>query len=167
MPKKRAFPSVELIKRLPVQLHMTVPPEWQDRNGHVNVQYYQTLYELGGYEVLREAGNLDDLVKTTGTGMFDLEHHICYLSEILVGNQVSTYNRILAVNNKRIHGMYFIVNDSRNRLASTIEYMTACVDLNARRTTVFPQQIYLVVKQRLESHEQLDWIAPVCGAMKL
>ena len=31
------FPPVEQIRQLPVQLDMEVPPDWEDRNGHVNV----------------------------------------------------------------------------------------------------------------------------------
>jgi len=42
------FPGLDQIRELPVQLKMAIPPEWEDRNGHVNVQFYLALYELGG-----------------------------------------------------------------------------------------------------------------------
>jgi hypothetical protein len=48
------FPGLDQIRELPVQLTMTIPPEWEDRNGHVNVQVYLALYELGGWVVLEE-----------------------------------------------------------------------------------------------------------------
>jgi len=52
----RVFPGLEQIRELPVQIEMVIPPEWEDRNGHVNVQYYLALYELGGWVILEEVG---------------------------------------------------------------------------------------------------------------
>jgi len=148
-----------------MQLSMDVPPEWQDRNGHVNVQYYLTLYEAGGYQVLGDVGIDEAYLDTHHFGLFDLEHHLHYRSEILVGDRVSTFNRILHGNAKRFHGMYFIVNDSRDALACTLEYMTAGVDLRSRRTALFPHQIQQGIELLIEKHRLLQWTAPVCGTM--
>ena len=52
----KIFPDIEQLRELPSQLAMAIPPEWEDRNGHVNVQFYLALYELGGWVVLEEVG---------------------------------------------------------------------------------------------------------------
>ena len=163
----RKFPDVAQVRQLPAHLVMAIPPEWEDHNGHVNVQYYLGLYELGGYEVLAEVGIDIAVLETLGCGMFDLEHHIHFRSEVLVGQQVSSYNRILQASEKRFHGMYFIINDTLDRLACTIEYVTAGVDLRERRTAPFPDSVYQGVLRQLERHERLDWDAPVCGSMQI
>jgi len=163
----RVFPQVEQVRQLPAQLSMSIPPQWEDRNGHVNVQYYLGLYELGGYEVLAQVGVGDACLAAQGVGLFDFEHHILYRAEILVGQRVSTYNRILGMNEKRFHGMYFIVNDTLDRLACSIEYITAAVDLQQRRSTVFPPAVFQGLQQQLAWHQQLDWPAPMCGSMRL
>jgi acyl-CoA thioester hydrolase len=167
MKRTETFPAVEQVRQLPVQWTMTVPPEWEDRNGHVNVQYYQTLYELGGYRVLEELGFGDDALPTSSFGVFDLEHHLHFRAELRVGDQVSCYNRIIAAHPKRFHGIYFIVNDSADRLACTLEYITAGADLRSRRTAPFPVALLAGLERQAARGQALPWRAPLCGVMAL
>jgi acyl-CoA thioester hydrolase len=146
---------------------MEVPADWQDRNGHVNVQYYLRLYELGGYEMLDEACLAEPYFEQTEYGLFDFEHHLHFRAELHVGDQVSAYNRILNMHHKRFHGMYFIINDTREQLACTIEYVTACVDLQSRRTMAFPEPLYQGLIQVMHRHQSLGWTAPECGAITI
>lgn len=162
---QRIFPTAAQVRQLPLQFSMTVPPHWQDRNGHVNVQFYQTLYELGAYQVLEEVDAGKSCLLQHDFGLFDLEHHLYYRAEILVGDKVSTYNRILGRNEKRFHGMYLIVNDSRDQLACTLEYITAGVALQDRRMAAFPGKLKQGIDEQMARQRQLDWAAPVCGAM--
>lgn len=161
----RQFPTTDEVRQLPVQLSMRVPAAWEDRNGHVNVQYYQALYELGGYQILADIGFGEDWLRGSALGMFDIEHHINYRSELIVNNEVSCFNRIIAVNPRRFHGMYFIVNDTLGRLACTIEYITAGVDLATRRTAPFAPELASGLERLQRQHAQLPWAAPVCGVM--
>jgi acyl-CoA thioester hydrolase len=161
------FPDVAEIRQLSRSLVMTVPPDWQDRNGHVNVQYYLKLYELGGYEMLDEVNLNEYYFGQDECGLFDFEHHINFRAEMHVGDQVSTYNRILAMHSRRFQGMYFIVNDTRDQLACTIEYVSACVNLQSRRTIAFPQILHDGLQRLAQKHQALDWAAPVCGAITI
>jgi len=163
----RNFPGRDQLDELPLQLTVHVPPEWEDRNGHVNVQYYLTLYELGGWKVLEEIGVDDAWFKRHDFSMFDLEHHLHFLAEIRVGDCVSTYNRVLGRSEKRFHGMYFMVNETRGRLAGVLEYMTSGVDMKTRRTAPFPAELASGITLLFEKHRRLSWPAPVCGVMTL
>jgi acyl-CoA thioester hydrolase len=165
--KRPLFPTLQQLRQLPVQLSMVIPPEWEDRNGHVNVQYYLKLYELGGYEVLKEDGLGEDLLQNHDFGLFDFEHHLFFRAEVHVGDKVSTFNRLLGMNQKRLVGMYFIVNDTREQLACCIEYLSAGVDLTARRTAVFPDEIYGSFERQLKRHQALEWSAPTSGAIRI
>lgn len=159
------FPGLEQIRELPVQLEMVIPPEWEDRNGHVNVQFYLALFELGGWVVLEDVGIDEAWLKQQEFSQFDLEHHLYYRAEIRVGDQVSTYNRVLGRSDKRFHGMYFIVNETHNRLAATLEYITAGVDMRVRRVTPFPEELADGLDVLLGKHRELAWVAPICGLM--
>lgn len=161
------FPTPQQVRQLPVQLSMAIPPEWEDRNGHVNVQYYLKLYELGGYEILKEDDFNEDLLNQHHFGLFDFEHHLYFRAEVHVGDRVSTYNRLLTMNEKRFTGMYFIVNDTREQLACCIEYLTAGVDLKTRRTAAFPEPIARGLQRALSIHQALDWPAPESGAIRV
>lgn len=159
------FPSVAEVRQLPPDMSMVVPVDWQDRNGHVNVQYYLKLYGLGGYEMINKIGLGDDYFKQTHYGLFDFEQHLSFRAEIHVGDRVSTFSRLLALHQKRLHGMYFIVNDTRDQLACAIEYVTAGVDLQSRKTRPFPDELHAGLQSILKRHQALEWQAPVCGAM--
>lgn len=162
-----AFPTLTQLAGLPIQYSGSIPPEWEDRNGHVNVQFYIALYELGGWVIFEDSGIDEDWFQAREFSVFDLEHHLHYRSEVLVGDQVVTYNRLLSRNEKSFHGMYFIVNQSRGRLAATLEYVSACVDMRTRRIAPFPEELAGVLDTLLENHRKLGWAAPECGLMNL
>ena len=143
-----------------------MPPEWQDRNGHVNVQYYQTLYEDGGWQILENMGVNEQYLAQFGCSFFDLEHHLRYFAEIHVGETVSVYNRMLGRDNKLFHGMSFIVNDTHDTLACTLEYLSVCIDLDTRRSMIFPEDMAMRFDKTLTIHNALTWSSPKCGAMQ-
>jgi len=163
--EKTPFPTPRQLEKLPVQLSMAIPPEWEDRNGHVNVQYYLALYELGSWAVLENEGIDENWFEQRGISLFDLEHHLRFRAEMLVGDRAITYNRVLGRNEKCFRGMYFIVNETRGSLAATLEYVTACVDMGTRRVSPFPAALSADLDRIIESHRQLGWEAPVCGWM--
>ena len=163
--QKNIFPAPGQIRQLPVNLQTTIPKEWEDRNGHVNVQFYQALYEMGGWMVLDQLGFDEDWFTVNGTSQFDLEHHLYYRAELRAGDAVSAYSRVLGRSEKRFHGMYFIVNDSRDVLAATLEYVAANVDMRTRRISGFPEEVAKGLDSLLEQHQRLAWPSPVCGTM--
>jgi acyl-CoA thioester hydrolase len=165
--RQKIYPTLSQLEQLPVQLSMAIPSEWEDRNGHVNVQFYVALYELGGWVILEEEGINEDWFQRRNISVFDLEHHLQFRAEVLAGDEVISYNRLLSRNEKSFHGMYFIVNQTRGRLAATLEYVSACVDMSTRRIASFPEQLAGVLDGLLEKHRQLSWTAPDCGLMKL
>lgn len=164
--KKPAFPAIGQLQELPLQLSMIVPPEWEDRNGHVNVQYYLTLYELGGWVIFEQEGFDEDWFSRNQVSVFDLEHHLNYLAEIRIGDRVNTYHRVLDFSEKRFHGQYFIVNETMERLAAVLEYVASCVDMQTRRTAAFPPVLADGMAKLLNEHQKLGWTTPVCGVMK-
>lgn len=155
--------SINEIQQLPLDLTMTVPPQWEDRNGHVNVQHYLGIYNLGGWKILENIGIDEAYLASRQYGIFDLEHHIRYLTELQIGEVISVYSRILSRDNKRIHGMMFIVNDTRLRLACTLEYLSIGIDQQIRHAANFPTDMELKLDELLEQHNSLNWDAPVCG----
>jgi acyl-CoA thioester hydrolase len=162
---RNRFPILEQLRELPVQLDYLIPPEWEDRNGHVNVQFYLALFELGGWKVLEQVGIDDAWFQRNAYSFFDLEHHLNYLAEIGIGDRVTTYNRIVGRSDRRFHGLYLIVNESRQRLACVLEYVSAGVDMKARRTAAMPAELDRGLRDLYEEHQRLSWPPPLCGRM--
>jgi acyl-CoA thioester hydrolase len=161
----RRFPSVEEVRELPLQLEHRIPPEWEDRNGHVNVQFYLALFEMGGWKMLEDVGIDETWFRRNAYSIFDLEHHLHYLAEIGVGEVVRTYNRVVGKSGKRFHGLYLIVNESRGRLAGTLEYISTGVDMRARRTAAMPGELSAGLDRLYGEHRKLTWMPPLCGLM--
>jgi acyl-CoA thioesterase FadM len=163
--RPQSIPTVEQLRELPLQLQMKVPSEWEDRNGHVGVKHFLELYQLGAWYVLHEIGVDEAWFKQHQFSQFDLEHHAHYLSEIRVGDSVSTYNRVVGKGVRRFHGVYFIINDTLNRLACIQEYVTASIDMRIRSAAPFPDELSRGLDRLLASHQALSWPAPLCGSL--
>ena len=161
------FPSADQVRELKRLTEHRIPTDWQDTNGHVNIQYYQTLYEKAGWPMLARAGVDSDYFEQRRRGIFDLEHHIYYLRELHVGERVALYGRFLARNRKRLHGMMFIVNVNRDQLACTLEFVSTGANLDSRRSGEFPQDVLDKFDQLIAADSVLEWAAPVCGTMSV
>lgn len=159
------FPTPDQVRELPAQLDCVIPPEWEDRNGHVNVQFYLTLFEMGGWRILEDNGFDEAWMQGSQYSFFDLEHHLRYLAEIGVGDRVTAYNRVVGKSDKRFHGLYLIVNESRGRLACMLEYISAGVDMRQRRTAPMPSDLLDGLDRLYAEHQALSWAPPLCGIM--
>jgi acyl-CoA thioester hydrolase len=160
-----AMPGVEQVLQLPVLMERVIPPEWQDLNGHVNVRHYLELYDAASWPSLAEFGLDASAFLERRQGLFDLEHHLWYLDELHVGDVVTVHWRFLARTLKRFHGVMFVVNRTRGRLASVFEYVSSGADLDARRTAPLPVEFAARLDRLIADSEALAWSAPVCGVM--
>ena len=127
------FPTYEQVKALDTLYEHTITEDWLDQNGHVNIQYYQTLYDLSGHSMLERLGIDESYFSEQKRGLFDLEHHVFYLSELHVGDRVAVHGIFLSRNHKRMHGMVFITNLTKQVLACTLEFTCSSANLETRR----------------------------------
>jgi len=161
------FPTVEQVLELEKLSEHTIPAEWQDQNGHVNIQYYQRLYDLGGWAMFKQLGVDESYFSERKLGLFDLEHHLYYLSELHVSDVVSMHGRFVAANQKRMQGIVFIVNTTRNVLSCTLEFVATGANLQTRRSDNFPPDVSANLDRVLAADLAVSWPAPVCGAMSI
>jgi len=162
-----AMPTIEQLDALPSLLERRIPPEWQDLNGHVNVRHYLELYDAASWPMLAAFGLDERIFLEHRQGLFDLEHHLWYLSELHVGDTVTVHSRMLERNAKRFHGVMFIADRTRQRLASAFEYVSTGADLDARRTAPLPAAFAAELDRIIAEHARLGWPAPVCGVMSV
>lgn len=161
----RTFPTIEQVKQLTLLLQTTIPPEYEDLNGHMNVQYYLALYDKASYPFIAQLGLDETYFTEQRKGIFDLEHHLHYLAEVHIGDTVTIYSRLLARTTKRLHGMWFMVNETRQQLANTFEFVSTHADLAARRTAPFSDGLAAHIDAMIAERGTFDWDAPVCGVM--
>jgi len=159
------MPTVENVRDLPALLTVTVPPEWQDANGHVNVRHYIALYDQAGWPMLDWLGIDSRYFQVERQGIFDHEHHVWFLAETHVGDQLSAHARLLARSDKRFHGVMFLINITQARLACVIEFVSTGADLESRRTAALPDDVKRRLDKIIAAHGALAWQAPRCGVM--
>ncbi len=159
------MPSIDQVRELPTLIELTIPPEWQDLNGHVNVQHYLDIYDQAGWPLMHWLGIDESRFKVDKTGFFDLEHHLWYLAEMHVGDVVTAHTRFYGFSTKRFHGALFIVNKTRGSLASVLEFVTTGANLETRRSAALPDDVARKAAGLIEEHSRLTWPSPRCGSI--
>ncbi len=159
------MPALQELDDLPPLLERTVPAEWQDLNGHVNVRHYLEIYDQAGWPMMGWLGIDERHFRDERRGFFDLEHHIWYLAEMHVGDSVTVHARFLARSAKRFHGAMFIANRTRQSVASVFEYVSTAADLEARRSAPLPTGVAARLDELIATHSRLAWPAPLCGSI--
>ena len=159
--------SVDQLSALPVIYQATIPPEFEDRNGHMNVRRYLQIYDDAGDALYPRLGLTPEYLTANGKGGFDLEHHLWYVSEVLIGETISVRMRFVSRNEKLLHYLMFLVNETRGIVSSVFECIHAHADLTVRRTAPFPAFVVARIDAILAEHERLSWTAPTSGAMAI
>ena len=130
----------------------------------MNVRHYLTIFDEAGYPMVDRLGLTPDYLTANQVGGFDHEHHIHYINEVLVGESVAVYVRMVARSAKRMHYLMFMVNESRGTLASIFECVNSFADLKIRRTAPWPPEIAAAL-DALIADSAADWSPPICGVM--
>lgn len=160
-----ARPTVDDLDALGTAMRLVAPPEFEDGNGHVNVCHYYRLHMEGSDLAFRELGFDDDYRVRTGHSVFSVEHHVRFLDESLVGDELSVHLRILGVGPKTVHGQTILANRSRGTVANTLEFLELHVDLTTRRTTPMPDDMVKPLEFLRDEHAALPWSLPLAGPL--
>ena len=161
----RISTSLTEIRQLDKVYARRIPREFLDENAHVNVQYYVHLVERGLGVIFDQVGMGAAYAAADVFGNFALEQHIRYLAEILLDAWVAVHIRLIDLSPKRAYFMGFLVDDTREQLAATVEVVMMNVDIQRRRGTPFPNAVSARLADLLARHNELPWPAPVCGVM--
>ncbi len=161
------MPTPEQVRQLPELLRVQVPREWEDLNGHVNVQHHLGMYDMTTDPLLELLGISVQWVRSERIGLFDLEHHIWYQNEVHVGEEVGLYLRFTARNLKRAQGLVFLLNLTHDRLASVVEFVSIAAHLDTRRSVPLPEVVARRLDDLVRQQQALDWPAPSSGAISI
>lgn len=158
---------LEKIERLPLYHRETIPQEYIDLMGHMNVQWYMKLYSDAVWTFFASFGMDEDYYNRAQAGGFALVHHLTYYAEVHAGETVAVYSRMLGRNEKRIHFISYIVNETTRKLASSLEALGTHANMRIRKTSPYPQDIAALIDEKIEKDSQLDWDPKLCGCIGL
>jgi acyl-CoA thioester hydrolase len=119
---------------LPSLYATTVPPEWIDYNGHMNVAYYMVAFDRATDGLLDRLGLGIDYRRATNCTIYVLEAHVLYERELREGDTLAVTTQLLGADGKRLHVFHSMWNDATGERAATNELLCLHVDLLGSET---------------------------------
>ncbi len=134
---------------------MRVEPGWIDYNGHLNMAYYNVLFDRAVDEVYELIGCGPGYLERTRHSTFTAEAHIRYLRELRAGNPVRVTFQLLDYDAKRMHYFEELRHAEEGWLSATSENMVLHVDMIAKKTAPFPDFMAARLARMKAAHEHL------------
>jgi acyl-CoA thioester hydrolase len=134
---------------------MRVEPQWIDYNGHLNMAYYNVLFDRAIDELWLEFGMGPEYRKQRGGSTFTAECHVRYLREIHLDDPVRIAILLVAADAKRLHTFQQMRHADGGWLSATSENISLHVDISARRTAPFPPDIRAHIQAVADTHSSI------------
>ena len=136
----------------PVQ---SVEAAWTDYNGHLNMAYYHVLLDRAADQCFEAFGLGPEYVKRAASSFFTLEAHITYLQELVAGDPVRITTTVLDCDAKRVHYVQEMFHARDGYRACVSENMVMHVDMRAKRSSPFPEEVFARIAAMREAHRGL------------
>ncbi len=124
-----------------VSSRMSIEPAWIDYNGHLNMAYYNVLFDRAVDEAFGLCGLGPDYVQTRNHSFFLVESRIRYRRELTLGDPVRMTLQLVDFDDKRLHYVMDIRHAEEGWLAAACENLSINVDMESRRAAPFPADI--------------------------
>lgn len=133
---------------------MTIEAQWIDYNDHLNMAYYNVLFDRiadAGVELL---GLGEAYRRATDRTLMTAEAHVTYLRELKKDAVVRGTFRLLDADRKRMHA-YEELYHRDGWLAATSEIIILHVDLRGPKVVPFAEDVHDAVQAMLDAHRVL------------
>jgi acyl-CoA thioester hydrolase len=134
---------------------MRVEPAWIDYNGHLNMAYYNVLFDRAVDEVYELLGLGLAYVEQEKRSTLTAEVHVRYLRELLVDAPVRVTFQLLDFDLKRLHYFEQLHDAEHGWLSATSENMVLNVDMVAKKTAAFPANVMQRLALMKAAHDRL------------
>jgi acyl-CoA thioester hydrolase len=134
---------------------MRVEPQWIDYNGHLNMAYYNVLFDRAVDETYELIGIGTDYVAERRRSVFTAEVHVRFLRELHAGDPVRVTFQLIDYDAKRLHYFEHLFHAEEGWVAATSENLALHVDMNARKATAFLGEVAARLAEMKASHALL------------
>ncbi|HET9902139.1 MAG TPA: thioesterase family protein [Xanthobacteraceae bacterium] len=134
---------------------MRVEEAWIDYNGHLNMAYYNVLFDRAVDEAYELLGIGHDYLIRRRHSTFTAEVHVRYLRELHAGDPVRVTFQLLDYDAKRIHYFEQLFHAEEGWVSATSENMTLHVDMNAKKVAPLPPDIERRLASMKAAHARL------------
>ena len=134
---------------------MRVEEGWIDYNGHLNMAYYNVLFDRAVDEAYELLGCGAAYVAASRHSCFTVEVHVRYLSELRAADPVRVTFQLLAFDAKRLHYFEQLWHAEAGWLSATSENMALHVDTDQKKSVPFPDDVMARLTRMQAAHAAL------------
>lgn len=132
-----------------------VEPDWIDYNGHLNMAYYNVLFDRAVDELYEFLGIGASYAASDRHTVMTAEIHVRYRRELLVNAPVRIRIHLLGFDKKRLHYFEELNHVDEGWLAASSENLALHVDMTSRRVVPWPPAIADKLGKMRMVHQQL------------
>jgi len=129
-------------------------PAWLDYNGHLNMAYYNVLFDKAVDHAFDLIGCGPGYLAARSMSFFTAEAHVCYVRELKADAMVAVSVQILDFDARRLH-LFEEMRHVDGWLSATSETLLLHVDMNGPKVAPMPADILARVTQMAVAHEGL------------
>jgi len=120
---------------------MRIEPQWIDYNGHLNVAYYNVLFDRAVDELYEVIDLGPTYLERHKHSTMVAEVHVRYLRELHETDPVRVAIQLIDYDAKRIQLFEQLLHADEGWVSATSENMTLHVDMRAKKVTTFPASV--------------------------
>jgi acyl-CoA thioester hydrolase len=133
---------------------MDIEKDWIDYNGHLNMAYYNVLFDRCSDEAFEAMGMGLDYVKERRLTIYAAEVHVCYEQELHLDHKVTVSFQLIDHDEKRLRA-YQEIRHVDGWLAATSETLSLHVDMSGPKVAPFPAEVLTKVEAMHAAHSAL------------
>ncbi len=134
---------------------LRVDAAWIDYNGHMNMAFYNLVFDRAVDHVYDGLGIGLDYARSGGGSCFTAEIHVNYLSELVLDDPIRVTFQLLDWDAKRLHFFEQMYHAETGELAATSEQLALHVDMSERRASPFPDAAQEQISALMTAHQGL------------
>jgi acyl-CoA thioester hydrolase len=134
---------------------MRLEPPWIDYNGHLNLAYYNVLFDRAVDEVHELIGLGPAYLDQHKHSTMVAEAHVRYLRELKLDDPVRVTVQLLDYDAKRFQLFEQLLHATEGWVSATSETMTLHVDMTAKKVAPFPESILRALAAMKSAHAHL------------
>ena len=134
---------------------MAIEKDWIDYNGHLNMAYYNVLFDRCSDEAFEAMGMGLDYVKSRRLTIYTAEVHVCYVQELHLDHKVTVSFQLIDHDEKRLR-FYQEIRHADGWLAATSEQLALHVDMSGPKVAPFPADVLAKIEAMRAAHAALQ-----------
>lgn len=133
---------------------LDIREDWIDYNGHLNMAYYNVLFDLGADDAFARLGLGSTYARERRMTTYTAEIHVCYVRELHLTDKVTCSIHLLDYDEKRFH-FYQELRHVDGWLSATCENLTLHIDMDGPKVCPMPDDILVNLGAMRMAHADL------------